>query len=139
MKSPCATFGAADTDLVNNPSMVPAELTDALLSAPVGAGVVMVAARSGLGLAGLTDPVTVTALAAAVCAQLTPWSGEHQELSRWLIDQACPLRDLAADAAQHPATRFPTATLTGLRRRRPGHIARRAAPCPRRTTSPSPE
>jgi len=41
-------------------------LADALLTAPVGAGVVVVAARAGLGLAGLTDPVTVSALTAAV-------------------------------------------------------------------------
>lgn len=85
------------------------DLVDAVLSAPVGAGVVMVASRSGLGLAGLTDPVTVTALAAAVCRELTPWSGDHRALSAWLVEQSWPLRGLAIDAAQHPGTRWWTA------------------------------
>lgn len=79
-------------------------LVDALLTAPVGAGVLVVAARAGLGLAGLTDPVTVTALTAAVCRELGPWSGDHRELSAWLVEQARTLRPLAIDAVQHPAT-----------------------------------
>jgi len=79
-------------------------LTDALLAGPVGAGVLVVAYRAGLGLAGLTDPVTITALAAAVCGELRPWSGEHRELAGWLVEQARPLHAMAADAAQHPAT-----------------------------------
>lgn len=80
------------------------ELGEAMLSAPVGAGVLVVAARSGFGLAGLTDPVTVTALTAAVCAELTPWSGYHRDLATWLVEQARPLHAMAADTAQHPAT-----------------------------------
>lgn len=79
-------------------------LVDALVAGPVGAGVLVVAARSGLGLAGLTDPVTVTALAAAVCGELRPWSGEHRELAGWLVEQARPLHALAVDATQDPAT-----------------------------------
>lgn len=91
--------------------MDPDRLADALLTAPVGAGVVGAVARSGLGLAGLTDPVTVTALTAAVCGELTPWSGDQRELAAWLVERARPLRALAADAAQHPATAWWTQPL----------------------------
>jgi len=82
------------------------QFVDALLVAPVAAGVVVVAARSGIGLAGLTDPVTVTTLAAAVCGELSPWSGEHRELAAWLLEQARPLRGLVVDLVDHPGTQW---------------------------------